>query len=95
MRHAQPLKYEFMTKLRNMMPEALEKSDSCVIQQCAILLHDTEENLTRDFDLLFTPARDSPPYNGKDWREVGITTELMVAFAEYRSITLNVFFWEP
>ena len=50
LRHGAPLRYDFMTKLRNMLPEALEVSEApCVLRQCSILLNETLENLAHDF----------------------------------------------
>ena len=55
MNHSTPLRYEFMTKLQNMLPEALEIGEQCVIRQLVILLNDSEDHLRRDFDQVFGP----------------------------------------
>ena len=91
MSHSTPLKYEFMTKLQNMLPEALEIGEQCVIRQLVILLNDSEDNLRRDFDQVFGPFGQCPPYNGADWRDVGIHCDLLIAFAELRGIELYIF----
>ena len=91
MRHALPLRYEFMTKLRNMLPEALSPGGDCVIRQLHILLKDTAVNISKDFDQCFKCFVTNPPYDGRDWRDVGVSTDVMVAFAELRQITLSIF----
>ena len=91
MLHSVPLRYDFMTKLHNMLPEALEIGEDCVLRQLVVLLDEAKETLARDFDKVFPPFRSLPPYNGEDWRDVGIHSDMLVAFAELRGIELYVF----
>ena len=56
------------------------------------MLNDSEDNLRRDFDQVFGPFGQCPPYNGADWRDVGIHCDLLIAFAELRGIELYIFF---
>ena len=44
MNHATPLKFEFMTRLRNMLPEALEPGNMCVVKQLTLLLQRKRRN---------------------------------------------------
>ena len=86
-----PLRYEFMTKLKNPLPEAFEIGGDCVIRQLAILLSEAPETLSQTFDLVFGPFASEAPYNGSAWRDVGIHPDLLVAFAERRGIELCLF----
>ena len=90
MSHSVPLQYEFLN-LRNICPEALQIGEMCVIRQLEVLLKEDEASLCRAFDKIFSSFAPHPPYNGQDWREVGITSEMIIAFAEFRGIKLCVF----
>ena len=90
MRQSVPLKYEFMN-IRSMSSEALKIGEQCVIRQLAILLKESHDNLSREFDTIFKNYMPHPPFNGTGWRDVGISTEMICEFAEKRGINLHVF----
>ena len=92
MNHESPLRYEFMTRLKNMLPEALHAGKQCVVKQLTILLQESAETIERSFDSLFPLFRDDPPYNGLGWRDTGIHGDLLKAFCESRGISLYLFF---
>jgi len=92
MLHEAPLSYEFLTRLKNMLPEALHPGKMCVVTQLSILLQESAETISQSFDSLFPRFRADPPYNGNGWRELGIHADLLKAFCEHRGIGLYLFF---
>ena len=81
-----------MTRLKNMLPEALHAGKQCVVKQLTILLQESADTIERTFDSLFPLFRDDPPYNGLGWRDTGIHGDLLKAFCESRGISLYLFF---
>ena len=76
-----------------MLPEAMEPGKGmCVVRQLSVLLKEPAEQICQTFDELFGVFAADPPYNGKDWREVGVHADLLKAFAQRNGITLYLFF---
>jgi len=92
MNNAAPLKFEFMTRLRNMLPEALHPGNLCVVKQLTVLLQESAETISQTFDFLFPPFAAIPPYDGTGWRDTGIHGDLLKSFCEHRGIGLYLFF---
>ena len=90
MSHSVPLKYEFLN-MHNMCEEALQIGEQCMIRQLVTLLKESPDALSREFDAIFDTFAPDPPYDGLDWRDVGISTEMICSFAEKRGINLYVF----
>ena len=82
------LQYEFLDLKK---PCEYQRGGQCVVQQCAICLRMSESDVEYYLDLAFGEVSHGAPFNGDDWRNVGVSTEMMEKFAEMLDIGLHVF----
>ena len=91
LRHEFPLRYDFMLRHSKLLPEAFDRGGQCMLRQIAALTRLSEAKIAATLDALFPDFRDKPPFNGRDWRDEGVTMRMAKAFAERHDITLRTF----
>ena len=74
-----------------LLPEALDRGGQCMVRQIAAVTRLPETRIAGTLDALFPAFRDQPPFNGRDWREEGVTMRMAKAFAERHDLTLRTF----
>ena len=92
LRSATPFVYEFLPYREGIMPEAYEASNNCVCHQLAAQtemdLAKIEEDMDSVFDAL--PKANKESYGGLGWREVGVSSRMLLAWAEKRQVKCSI-----